>query len=86
MRRMIAWIYSAILGLQLRTHDQHIADLRQMLDELYRAAQHIDAEIEIATDRLLKAQVRRDAAAKRSESVDTSLIGRRLTDSNTISY
>ena len=86
MRRLINWIYSVIFGLQLRTHDQHIADLRQMLDGLYRSAQDIDAEIEIATDRLLKAQVRRDAAVRRSESVDTSLIGRRATDSNTISY
>ena len=86
MRCLIAWLYRTVFGLQLRTHDQHIADLRQMLDELYRAAQHIDAEIEIATDRLLKAQVRRDAAVKRSENVDTSLIGRRLTDSNTITY
>lgn len=86
MRRLIAWLYRTVFGLQLRTHDQHIADLRQMLDELYRAAQHIDAEIEIATDRLLKAQVRRDAAAKRSENVDTALRGRRLTDSNTITY
>lgn len=86
MRRLTAWIYRAFFGLQIVSQRQHIADLRQMLDELYRAAQHIDAEIEIATDRLLKAQVRRDAAAKRSENVDTSLIGRRLTDSNTISY
>ena len=86
MRCLIAWLYRTVFGLQLRTHDQHIADLRQMLDDLYRAAQHIDAEIEVATDRLLKAQVRRDAAVKRSENVDTSLIGRRLTDSNTITY
>jgi hypothetical protein len=31
-------------------------------------------------------EVRRDAAVKRSENVDTALIGRRLTDSNTITY
>lgn len=86
MRRLIAWLYRTVFGLRLRTHDQHIADLRQMLDELYRAAQHIDAEIEVATDRLLKAKERRDAAVKRSENVDTALIGRRLTDSNTITY
>ena len=86
MRRLIAWFYRNGLGLQVKTHDQHIADLRQMLDELYRAAQHIDAEIEVATDRLLKAKERRDAAVKRSENVDTALIGRRLTDSNTITY
>ena len=86
MRRLIAWIYRVVFGLQVKTHDQHIADLRQMLDELYRAAQHIDAEIEVATDRLLKAKERRDAAVKRSENVDTALIGRRLTDSNTITY
>ena len=86
MRRLIAWFYRIAFGLQVKTHDQHIADLRQMLDELYRAAEHIDAEIEIATDRLLKAKVRRDAAVKRSENVDTALFGRRLTDSNTISY
>ena len=86
MRRLIAWFYRIGLGLLVKTHDQHIADLRQMLAELYRAAQHIDAEIEVATDRLLKAQVRRDAAVKRSENVDTALIGRRLTDSNTITY
>ena len=86
MRRLIAWLYRTVFGLQLRTHDQHIADLRQMLDELYRAAQHSDAEIEVATDRLLKAKERRDAAVKRSENVDTALIGRRLTDSNTITY
>ena len=86
MRRLIAWLYRTVFGLQLRTHDQHIADLRQMLDELCRAAQHIDAEIEVATDRLLKAKERRDAAVKRSENVDTALIGRRLTDSNTITY
>ena len=86
MRRLIAWLYRTVFGLQLRTHDQHIADLRQMLAELYRAAQHIDAEIEVATDRLLKAKERRDAAVKRSENVDTALIGRRLTDSNTITY
>ena len=86
MRRLIAWLYRTVFGLQLRTHDQHIADLRQMLDELYRAAQHIDAEIEVATDRLLKAKERRDAAVKRSENVDTALNGRRLTDSNTITY
>ena len=86
MRRLIAWLYRTVFGLQLRTHDQHIADLRQMLDELYRAAQHIDAEIEVATDRLLKAKERRDAAVKRSENDDTALNGRRQTDSNTITY
>ena len=86
MRRLIELIYRFCFGLQVKTHDQHIADLRQMLEDLYRAAQHIDAEIEVATDRLLKAQVRRDAAVKRSENVDTALIGRRLTDSNTITY
>jgi hypothetical protein len=71
MRRLIAWLYATFLGLQVKTHDQHIADLEQLLEELYQAAQHIDAQIEIATDRVLQAHVRRDAAVKRFEQVDT---------------
>lgn len=31
MRRLIAWIYAACLGLQIKTHDQHIADIEQLL-------------------------------------------------------
>lgn len=74
MRRLIARIYAAVLGLQVKTHDQHVADLKQLLDDLYLDAQRIDADIEIATDQLLQAQVKRDAAALRFEQVDTGAI------------
>lgn len=71
MRRLIAWLYATFIGLQVKTHDQHVADLKQLLDNLYLEAQQIDADIEIATDQLLQAHVRRDAAALRYEQVDT---------------
>lgn len=88
MRRLTAWLYRVAFGLQIKTHEQHIADLRQMLDEQMLAAQHIDAAIEITTDRLLQSQVRRDAAAKRFEQVDTrpSLVEQRLPDAATRSF
>ena len=81
MRRLIARIYAFFLGLQVKTHDQNVADLKQLLDDLYLEAQQVDADIEIATDQLLQAQVKRDAAALRYEQVDTgaSLVDRRFT-------
>lgn len=80
MRRLIARIYAAFLGLQVKTHDQHVADLKQMLADLYFDAKRIDADIEITADQLLKAQVKRDAAARRFEQVDTgtALVDRRF--------
>lgn len=88
MRRLIAWIYATFIGLQVKTHDQHVADLKQLLDDLYLEAQQIDADIEIATDQLLQAQVRRDAAALRYEQVDTrsSLVDKRFPDPAPRSY
>lgn len=71
MQRLFARIYAAFLGLYVKTHDQHVADLKQLLDNLYLEAQQIDADIEIVTDQLLQAQVKRDAAALRFEQVDT---------------
>lgn len=73
MRRLINWLYATLFGLQVKTHDQHIADLEQLLSQHYLDAMRIDAEIEITTDRLLQAQSKRDAACKRFEQVDTSL-------------
>lgn len=88
MRRLINWIYTTFLGLRVKTHDQHVADLKQLLDDLYLEAQQIDADIEIATDQLLQAQVKRDAAALRFEQVDTgtSLVDRRFPDPAPRSY
>lgn len=80
MRRLIAWLYRVAFGLQVKTHDQHIADLVRILDELYLAAQHIDAEIEITTDRLLTAHSKRDAAARRAELAESSIVDRHFPD------
>jgi len=86
MRRLIAWLYRIAFGLQVKTHDQHIADLRLLLDELQQAAMDIDAEIEIVSDRLLSAHLQRDAAAKRCEAVDTSIVDRRFPNPAPRSY
>ncbi|MBS1143391.1 MAG: hypothetical protein H6R14_797 [Proteobacteria bacterium] len=64
MRRLIDWLYRTLFGIHVRTHEQHIADLRILLDDLYLQAQTTDAEIEIVTRKLLDAKERRDEAAR----------------------
>lgn len=46
MRRLIAWIYAACLGLQIKTHDQHIADIEQLLMQALDEQKHLNIEID----------------------------------------
>ena len=62
MRRLIQWIYITFLGLYVRSHQQHIEDLEQMLSDLLDAQQTIDAEMAEVTRRLLDAHEQRDRA------------------------
>lgn len=61
MRRLIAWIYAACLGLQIKTHDQHIADIEQLLMQALDEQKHLNIEIDQLTQALLDAIARRDA-------------------------
>ena len=77
MRRLIYWIYATVLGLQVRSNDQHITDLQDHLFELTQARQKLDEQIDSAMAQLLDATARRDALAKRSLE---PFVGRRVTD------
>lgn len=63
MRRLIAWLYGATLGLRVRSNEQHLADLQRTLDELTQARQVIDIEIDRTVDQFLSALARRDELA-----------------------
>ena len=65
MRRLIEWLYSRLFGLQIRSNQQHHADLQRYLDELTAARQQIDEEIDSTLDALLKAIERGDSIARR---------------------
>ena len=55
MRRLIAWIYIKWLGVSVKTHDQHVADLEQMLSDLLCAEKTLNAEIAATVHQLLAA-------------------------------
>ena len=65
MRRLIAWMYRALFGLQIVSQRQHIADLEQQLVDrcaeqaaLLEAMRQKRTEIDAATERLLDAYER----------------------------
>ncbi len=90
MRRLIAWIYTHWFGLQIKSHDQHIEDLEQMLSELLNAEKTLNVQIAATVRQLLAAHAARDEAkARRHEWLDTrsaDLIDRTLTDPAPRSY
>lgn len=77
MRRLTAWLYATFLGLQVRTNEQHIADLQDYLFELMQARHTLDQQIDSAMGQLLDATACRDALAKRNRQ---AFVGRRATD------
>lgn len=60
MRRMIDWIYEALLGLRIKSQDQHIADLEKMLKQALDDQLDINVEVTQLTQALLDAMARRD--------------------------
>lgn len=52
MRRLINWLYEALLGLRVRSREQHIADLETRLSILRDAKAAIEAEIRQTATRL----------------------------------
>ena len=69
MRRLIEWLYRAAFGLHLRSHDQHVADLRRLLFTqhhekrlLQGALDAAQTEIDATAHRLLNALANRDRA------------------------
>lgn len=72
MRRLIDWIYTHWFGLQVKTHDQHIEDLEQMLSDLLAAEKALNTEIAACIRQLLDAHTARDEVNKRRhEWLDT---------------
>lgn len=82
MRRLIAWIYAAWFGLQVKTNEHHIADLENALSELLEAQKLLDFDIAECVSRLLAAQEVRDRInQRRGEYIDTTsadLIDRKI--------
>lgn len=90
MRRLINWIYANWFGLQVKSHEQHIEDLEQMLSDLINAEKTLNAEIAATVHQLLAAHAARDDAnRRRHEWLDTNsadMIDRRLPDPAPRSY
>ncbi len=90
MRRLINWIYAHLFGLQVKSHEQHIDDLEQMLSDLINAEKTLNAEIAATVHQLLAAHAARDDAnRRRNEWLDTrsaDMIDRRLPDPAPRSY
>lgn len=90
MRRLINWIYAHWFGLQVKSHEQHIEDLEQMLSDLLNAEKTLNAEIAATVHQLLAAHAARDDAnRRRHEWLDTNsadMIDRRLPDPAHRSY
>ena len=87
MRRLIAWTYSKFLGLCIKTHAHHIADLEQILSDLLKTRDALDLEIISTTRQLLDAHAARaEIARRRHEHFDTSLIDRQFPDVSPRSY
>lgn len=84
MRRLINWIYANWFGLQIKTNEQHIADLENMLSELLESQKLLDFEIAECVSRLLAAQEARDRInQRRGEYIDTcsaDMVDRRFPD------
>lgn len=57
MRRLIAAIYECLLGIRAATAQQHVEDLRKMLNDMYEQRDQLDAEIERTTRRLVEAHL-----------------------------
>jgi len=60
MQRLINWLYFAFFGLRIRTQEQHIADLEQLLSELLDDREALEDDINMVTERLLDAMIARD--------------------------
>ncbi|MGL6245674.1 hypothetical protein [Pseudomonas sp.] len=58
MRRLIEWLYATVLGLRVRSHEQHIADLETRLLLLLDALAATRVEIERTAGRLIVARLR----------------------------
>lgn len=77
MRRLIAWVYRALFGLQIVSQRQHIADLEQQLVDrcaeqaaLLEAMRQKRTEIDAATERLLDAYAVLDSLQQRTTATD----------------
>lgn len=66
MRRLIEWIYAAWFGIRIKTADQHIADIEQLLTQALDEQKHLNIEITQLTQALLDAMARRDALPLRT--------------------
>lgn len=64
MRRLIEWIYQAAFGLYIRSHAQHIEDLRALLQQQVTERDRIDVDIDATTRKLLKSIAAHDAVKK----------------------
>lgn len=61
MRRLIETIYRVFLGIRIKTADQHIADIEQLLMLALDEQKHLNIEINQLMHALLDAIARRDA-------------------------
>lgn len=80
MRRLIAWVYRALFGLQIVSQRQHIADLEQQLVDscveqaaLLEAMRQKRTEIDAATERLLDAYAVLDGLQQRTTATDQAI-------------
>lgn len=67
MRCLIEWIYRIAFGLYIRSHAQHIADLRALLKQQLDERDDLTVSIDATTRQLLKAIAAQDAANKAAQ-------------------
>lgn len=58
MRRLIDFIYERLLGIRIKTAEQHAEDLRKMLNDLCETRDSLEAEIEHTARQLTEANLR----------------------------
>lgn len=64
MRRLIEWLYRVAFGLYIRSHAQHIADLRESLKQQLDERDALNVSIDATTRQLLRTIAALDAAKK----------------------